>query len=59
MCGLAGIVAFSEGPFDMEATLQRMAGHLQHGGPDGHGALIEGRVGLVHARLGKAQWAVS
>ena len=36
MCGIAGIVRFTQSPVERE-RLERMLAHMQHRGPDGHG----------------------
>lgn len=50
MCGIAGMLLSGEGHADPE-TLQAMAQHLRHRGPDGAGLWHEGGVGLAHTRL--------
>ena len=48
MCGIAGIL----GPRAADVgTLQRMAGCLEHRGPDAEGAYAQGPVGFSHRRL--------
>ena len=52
MCGVAGIVALhagSEPP--SRSALMRMAGALEHRGPDEFGIYRDSRAGLAHARL--------
>lgn len=49
MCGIAGIWSADTRP--EEAELRRMIGALHHRGPDGQGWLVDGPVGLAHARL--------
>lgn len=46
MCGIAGFVGKGD-----EQVLKRMARALHHRGPDDHGVLQEGKVGLAHTRL--------
>lgn len=49
MCGIAGIVDFTrrvERP-----ALERMIDLVEHRGPDGRGAVVQGAMGLAHARL--------
>jgi asparagine synthase (glutamine-hydrolysing) len=50
MCGIAGIVAM-RGPGPDRETLDRMAGALDHRGPDERGIYHDRRAGLAHARL--------
>ena len=52
MCGIAGIVNLKSGraPTSRQ-TLARMAGALEHRGPDEFGVYRDARVGLAHARL--------
>lgn len=50
MCGIAGIARRE--PTGVEPrTLLRMAGSIQHRGPDGYGYFAGDRVGLAHVRL--------
>ena len=49
MCGIAGIVHRHE-QMSREALVP-MAEALRHRGPDDHGFLVDGRVGLAHRRL--------
>ncbi|MBS0444121.1 MAG: asparagine synthase (glutamine-hydrolyzing) [Proteobacteria bacterium] len=49
MCGIAGIWSPQARPD--EGLLRRMIGALHHRGPDGQGLLVDGPVGLAHARL--------
>ncbi len=52
MCGIAGIVALREGITSPDRDLlARMAGSLQHRGPDEFGIFRDRRAGLAHARL--------
>ena len=46
MCGIAGFVGSGTG-----AELTAMLGSIKHRGPDNEGFLLEGAVGLAHARL--------
>lgn len=48
MCGIAGIVG--RAPAD-ETTLRRMAGTIEHRGPDDEGLYLDGGAGLAHRRL--------
>jgi asparagine synthase (glutamine-hydrolysing) len=50
MCGICGIFDLEGQPID-QVTLNRMTAILQHRGPDGHGELVDGEVGLGHRRL--------
>ena len=50
MCGICGMFDRSGDPID-KAVLERMATTLGHRGPDGHGYLLDGEVGLGHRRL--------
>ena len=50
MCGIAGIMT-CDGSAPDPALLTRMQAALAHRGPDGHGRLVRGDVGLVHLRL--------
>jgi asparagine synthase (glutamine-hydrolysing) len=50
VCGIAGLIHLDAKPIDPQ-TLRRMVARLRHRGPDESGALIEGHVGLGHARL--------
>jgi len=50
MCGIAGIVNFSEQPIDRD-SLGAMTDALTHRGPDDRGIWLEGNVGLGHRRL--------
>ena len=52
MCGIAGIVNLKGGlPPTSREALARMAGALEHRGPDEFGVYRDGRAGLAHARL--------
>lgn len=51
MCGIAGILASDRGRPPGRGELAAMIGRLHHRGPDGTGLLIDGAVGLAHARL--------
>lgn len=51
MCGIAGFLDLP-GPDPLQRqTLARMVTAIAHRGPDGHGAVLEGRCGLAHTRL--------
>ncbi|MBE7509912.1 MAG: hypothetical protein HS118_06935 [Bacteroidia bacterium] len=52
MCGIAGIISFSDKPVSSEQLIS-MSETLRHRGPDGDGVWInaEKNVGLVHRRL--------
>ena len=50
MCGICGVVQLNGEPVQA-ATLDRMNKEIAHRGPDGHGAWIDGPVGLAHRRL--------
>ncbi len=50
MCGIAGVVHFDDMPVDPR-LLGRMVDQVRHRGPDEEGVLVEGPVGLGHARL--------
>jgi asparagine synthase (glutamine-hydrolysing) len=45
------MVALPEGRFPGRGELEAMIGTLRHRGPDGFGFLVDGPVGLAHARL--------
>ena len=51
MCGIAGILALGQGRPPELGELRRMAGALQHRGPDALGAYLDRRAGLAHTRL--------
>jgi len=51
MCGIAGIVKCDPRERAEEARLVRMRDALVHRGPDGHGTVVRGSVGLAHRRL--------
>jgi asparagine synthase (glutamine-hydrolysing) len=51
MCGIAGILALRSGKAPDRAELAAMIASLRHRGPDGNGLLVDGTVGLAHARL--------
>jgi asparagine synthase (glutamine-hydrolysing) len=51
MCGIAGLYAFPSGTPAQAGQLNAMVGALRHRGPDGRNTLIDGPVGLAHARL--------
>ena len=50
MCGICGIVEFTDGHID-EATVGRMAEVIRHRGPDDIGVYTSSGVGLGHTRL--------
>ena len=51
MCGIAGILTFARHKLPERAELAAMIARLHHRGPDGTGILIDGAIGLAHARL--------
>ena len=51
MCGLAGMALPAGAPPPSAAVLEAMIGTLHHRGPDGSRCLVDGSVGLAHARL--------
>lgn len=52
MCGIAGILQVSDAADPpTRGELEAMIGTLHHRGPDGTGFLVDGPVGLAHARL--------
>ena len=51
MCGIAGILTNSSQNPPERAELAAMIATLHHRGPDGTGQLIDGAIGLAHARL--------
>ena len=51
MCGIAGILSLRPGVTPGRDVLEPMIGTLRHRGPDGNGVLLDGPVGLAHARL--------
>jgi asparagine synthase (glutamine-hydrolysing) len=51
MCGIAGLYAFPSGTPAQAGELNAMVAALHHRGPDGRNTLIDGPVGLAHARL--------
>src|SRR5439155_4613648 len=50
MCGIAGILNFSDAPVN-RTILGKMTSVLAHRGPDGEGIYLSGPVGLGHRRL--------
>jgi asparagine synthase (glutamine-hydrolysing) len=50
MCGIAGIVRFDGRPVHTE-EIKRMTESIGHRGPDDHGSLVEGGVGIGMRRL--------
>ncbi len=51
MCGVAGIFSFASERSPTRDELLRMAGALEHRGPDEFGVYRDARAGLAHARL--------
>ena len=51
MCGIAGIWSGPNAAPPRRAEIDAMVAALHHRGPDGRGALVEGPIGLGHARL--------
>jgi asparagine synthase (glutamine-hydrolysing) len=53
MCGIAGVLAFTDGFTVDEATVRRMTDTLRHRGPDDVGTLVRRREGVAlgHRRL--------
>jgi asparagine synthase (glutamine-hydrolysing) len=51
MCGIAGIWSAPGAEPPRRDEIERMVGALHHRGPDGRGALVDGPIGLGHARL--------
>jgi len=52
MCGIAGIISFSDRPESpSRASLEAMVHAIRHRGPDEFGMYRDGCAGLVHARL--------
>ncbi len=51
MCGIAGVLEFKTGQQPSPEKLRRMAGVLNHRGPDEEGFYQRGPIGLVHRRL--------
>ena len=53
MCGIAGVLAFSDSFAADEPTVARMTDTLRHRGPDGSGTLVRAaeRIALGHRRL--------
>ena len=50
MCGIAGVCTLDGSPVARE-VLRRMAESIEHRGPDGTGAFVDGSVGLANVRL--------
>lgn len=50
MCGIAGLLGL-DGESSDASALQRMIGTLGHRGPDAAATLVQGPIGLAHARL--------
>ncbi|MBL8523225.1 MAG: asparagine synthase (glutamine-hydrolyzing) [Betaproteobacteria bacterium] len=51
MCGIVGILNIGDRPAPQRGELETMITRLHHRGPDGTGFLLDGPVGLAHARL--------
>jgi len=51
MCGISGILEFSESNFVKRQTLEDMNAVIHHRGPDGQGIFSKGNIGLTHKRL--------
>lgn len=53
MCGISGILAFSNGRSVVETELTALNDAMPHRGPDGTGTWVseDGRIGLAHRRL--------
>jgi len=51
LCGIAGVFSRATGAEPTRPELERMIHTLHHRGPDGYGYLVDGPVGLAHARL--------
>ena len=51
MCGIAGILTGASHKPPERAELAAMIARLHHRGPDGTGVLVDGAIGLAHARL--------
>lgn len=51
MCGIAGIWSGPGAAPPRRAEIDAMVATLHHRGPDGRGALVDGSIGLGHARL--------
>ena len=51
MCGIAGILNISQSRSPTHGELSAMIARLHHRGPDGTGILVDGAIGLAHARL--------
>ena len=51
MCGIAGIWSGPGAAPPRRAEIDAMVAALHHRGPDGRGALVDGSIGLGHARL--------
>lgn len=51
MCGIAGLWSAPGAAPPRREEVEAMVRALHHRGPDGHGALVEGPIGLGHARL--------
>lgn len=51
MCGIAGFLGAFAAPRPAFQVLDRMIGAIAHRGPDDRGLMVDGPVGLAHARL--------
>lgn len=51
MCGIAGLITAQGAPRPDGAALRSMIDALHHRGPDGSRTLLDGPVGMAHARL--------
>lgn len=51
MCGISGFYRHDMPVAQACERLEQMASRLRHRGPDAHGAVLRGEVGLAHARL--------
>ena len=51
MCGIAGFAGWNKTPQEIETTLARMCGAIEHRGPDDEGHFVAPRVGLGMRRL--------
>ena len=51
MCGIAGILDWTDPPSDSTTIMTRMLSSLGHRGPDGKGIYVDDRITLGHSRL--------
>ncbi|MEQ1516150.1 MAG: asparagine synthase (glutamine-hydrolyzing), partial [Usitatibacteraceae bacterium] len=51
MCGIVGILSGTSHKLPERHELKEMIARLHHRGPDGTGILVDGPIGLAHARL--------